>query len=107
MTNLSTLSLSQLVALHNQHAAKPVKKFSDRATGIKRTAAVLPNKARGEAKRLSLHGRFLAAVGDRPFVASTIAQELGVTEKAVRSCVEGGQGRRAQRRQGAFRVVSR
>lgn len=40
--NLSTLSTKELISLYNQHAAKPVKKFSSRAIALKRTAAIIP-----------------------------------------------------------------
>lgn len=34
--NFTSMTLSQLVAFHNEHADKPVKKFRDRATAEKR-----------------------------------------------------------------------
>ena len=40
-TNLESLSTAELVALHNAHSDKPVKKFSDRKTALRRTQEVL------------------------------------------------------------------
>jgi hypothetical protein len=43
MTDLSTLSLSQLAALYNEHAEKPVKKFAcSKEAAIAKVQAVLP-----------------------------------------------------------------
>jgi hypothetical protein len=39
---LHTLTTSELTDLYNQHAEKPIKRFADRATALKRTQAVLP-----------------------------------------------------------------
>lgn len=38
---IEVLTILQLVALYNEHAEKPVKKFSDRATAIKRVTALI------------------------------------------------------------------
>ena len=43
--DLSALSTKELVELFNKYSDKPVKKFADRATALKRTAAVLPKKS--------------------------------------------------------------
>ncbi len=43
--DLSNLSSKELVELFNKYSDKPVKKFADRATALKRTAAVLPKKS--------------------------------------------------------------
>jgi len=43
--DLSNLSTKELVELFNKYSDKPVKKFADRATALKRTAAVLPKKS--------------------------------------------------------------
>lgn len=43
--DLSKLSTKELVELFNKYSDKPVKKFADRVTALKRTAAVLPKKA--------------------------------------------------------------
>lgn len=42
--DLSNLSSKELVELFNKYSDKPVKKFADRATALKRTAAVTPTK---------------------------------------------------------------
>ena len=39
---LSAMSSTALVALYNEYAAKPVKKFADKATAVKRTLEILP-----------------------------------------------------------------
>jgi hypothetical protein len=41
MINVTTAKTVELVSFYNAHAAKPVKKFSDRATAEKRVAAIL------------------------------------------------------------------
>ena len=38
---IEALTIPQLVALYNEHAEKPVKKFSDRATAIKRVTSLI------------------------------------------------------------------
>jgi hypothetical protein len=43
--DLSKLSTKELVELFNKYSDKPVKKFADRATAMKRVAAVLPTKS--------------------------------------------------------------
>ena len=43
--DLSNLSTKELVELFNKYSDNPVKKFADRATALKRTAAVLPKKS--------------------------------------------------------------
>lgn len=43
--DLTNLSTKELVELFNKYSDKPVKKFADRATALKRTAAVLPKKS--------------------------------------------------------------
>jgi len=43
--DLSKLSTKELVELFNKYSDKPVKKFADRATALKRTAAILPKKS--------------------------------------------------------------
>jgi hypothetical protein len=40
-TDLSSMKTNEIVALYNQHANKPVRKFRDRATAVARTAALL------------------------------------------------------------------
>jgi hypothetical protein len=40
--NLDEMTLAQLVALHNEHADTPVKKFATKAKAIERVLAVLP-----------------------------------------------------------------
>lgn len=42
---LSALSTKELVELFNKYSDKPVKKFADRTTALKRVAAVLPTKS--------------------------------------------------------------
>lgn len=42
MKDLSQMNLADLVALHNKHAATPVKKFASKAAAIRRTQAMLP-----------------------------------------------------------------
>lgn len=48
--DLTNLSTKELVELFNKYSDKPVKKFADRATALKRTAAVLPAKAEPKVK---------------------------------------------------------
>lgn len=43
--SLEALSNKELVELFNKYSDKPVKKFADRATALKRTAAILPKKS--------------------------------------------------------------
>lgn len=50
--NLETLSSKELVELFNKYADKPVKKFADRATAIKRVQAVLPKKNEPKVKKI-------------------------------------------------------
>ena len=38
---LNTMVSSTIVEFHNEYAAQPVKKFQDKATAVRRTAAVL------------------------------------------------------------------
>lgn len=69
MTKLNEMSLKDLTALYNQHAAKPIKAFSgSKAEAIKRVEAVLPKKA--------------AAAGAKPKVGSgAYIRELLAAEK--------------------------
>jgi len=39
--NIATIAMAALIAFHNEHAAKPVKKFADRKTAEKRVLALL------------------------------------------------------------------
>ena len=50
--NLESLSSKELVALFNKYSDKPVKKFADRATALKRVAAILPVKSEPKAKKV-------------------------------------------------------
>jgi len=49
--NLEALSSKELVELFNKYSEKQVKKFADRATALKRVAAVLPKKSEPKAKK--------------------------------------------------------
>ena len=63
---LSEMTSSAIVELYNSYADKPVKKFADKATAVKRTFAVLPQKVKptGEAEQAegkvdALHARVI------------------------------------------------
>lgn len=47
MSDLTQMTLAQLVTLHNKHTAKPVKKFASKADAIRRTRAVLAAEKSG------------------------------------------------------------
>jgi hypothetical protein len=51
MIDVKTASMGELVAYYNAHSGKsPIKKFADRATAMKRVAALVP-AAKPKAKR--------------------------------------------------------
>ena len=50
--NLEALSSKELVELFNKYSDKPVKKFADRATALKRVAAILPVKSEPKVKKV-------------------------------------------------------
>jgi len=47
MTDLTQMTLAQLVSLHNNHAKNPVNKFASKADAVRRTKAVLPAQQSG------------------------------------------------------------
>jgi len=61
--NLESLSSKELVELFNKYSDKPVKKFADRATALKRVAAVLPVK--NEPKVKQVKGSDTAAIAKK------------------------------------------
>jgi len=61
--NLEALSSKELVELFNKYSDKPVKKFADRATALKRVAAVLPVK--NEPKVKQVKGSDTAAIAKK------------------------------------------
>ena len=87
--NFDTLSMQQFVAYYNRHAAKPVKRFSDRKTAIRRctdlvnsirkTAPVETEVTKQEAGK----GVTLAKV--RPTMQSSLKLDRTIT------CVETGE----------------
>lgn len=76
--NLESLSSKELVELFNKYADKPVKKFADRATALKRVAAVLPVKNEPKAKKV------VGAVGD-----AAVAKKEANRARKITILVEG------------------
>ena len=85
---LSSMTLKALVALHNEHAEKPVKSFKSKAEAIARTQAVLP-KAKKPVTRSTrtanepMVAELVAAVGPDAFLLADAAEKLGVSIKEV------------------------
>lgn len=70
---LSAMSSKELVELYNEYSAKPVKKFADKTTAVKRVYEVLPvapkseAPAEGSGKVAALHARVITLlVKDNP-----------------------------------------
>jgi hypothetical protein len=66
MINVTTATTAELIAFFNEHSATPVKKFTDRKTAERRTAAILALLEADEAKT---HG-----------ASSVLADEVGSEE---------------------------
>lgn len=61
LTNWSAMTLPQLVSFYNRHAAKPVRRFSDRATAERRCAELLESLRVPSAKTLRQRAEPVAA----------------------------------------------
>lgn len=89
--NLDTLTIAQLVALYNEHADKPVKKFRSKKDAIRRVKAVLPAKkqkrsgAKSSSRKRKTDSNGVGHV--RPMSFAADAEQKSVREGTKRATV--------------------
>ena len=81
MTNLESMTLAQLIELHNQHAPKPVRAFRDRKTALARTRAVLPSDAP------SMADRVITVAAGRTMSIPDMMEATGLSDQRVRAAL--------------------
>jgi hypothetical protein len=86
--DLNSLTLAELVELHNRHAERRVKKFRDKPTAIARTTAVLPKGSRRAVGRRAPHLDTCTALLARGATLGELMEGTGGTEPMVRRWID-------------------